>query len=103
MVRPKVEWDPTWDDDWQAAQGGLEEEMEEEHPRNPEQAVQLYRYGFGAARREPVLLWSSVESDLYQDYMSGSPEPGPEEADEDELGWELARSWVQRGWEAGRQ
>lgn len=100
MIRPKVEWDPTWDDDWQAAETQLADELEEEHPRNPEQAVQLYRYGFGAAQKEPATLWSAVESDLYEDYMSGAPEPGYEGMED--LDWEQARAWAQRGWEAAK-
>jgi hypothetical protein len=101
MARPKIEWDATWDDDWQTVKVRLEDELEEEHPRNPEQAVQLYRYGFGTARREPVLMWSDVESNLYEDYMGGAPEPGMERAPDD-LEWEQVREWAQRGWEAAQ-
>ena len=97
MARPKVEWDPSWDDDWQAVQGNLEEEIEEEHPHTPAEAVKLYRYGFGAARRHPTHEWSDVEAELYQDYMGGAPEPGEPEPEEE---WEEVRGWARRGWQA---
>lgn len=101
MIRPTVEWDQSWDDDWQSAKVRLEDELEEEHPRNPEQALQLYRYGFGAAMREPVRMWSDVESTLYEDYMAGAPEPGSDQ-DLSEIEWEQARTWAHRGWEAAQ-
>jgi len=100
MARPKVEWDPSWDDDWQMAQHKLEQEIEQEHPYERKEAVEMYRYGFSAARRQPLHDWSDVESDLYQDYMSGAPEPG--EPVEQEKSWEEVREWAHRGWEAAR-
>lgn len=100
MHESNIEWNPSWDDDWMIAQRQLNDELEEEHPRNPEQAVELYRYGFVAAHRQPPPDWSNVESELYQDYMSGSPEPGP--AQTEDLDWEQSRSWAQRGYEASR-
>ena len=96
MTRPKAEWDPSWDDDWQSAQGKLEQEIEDEHPLDPRAAVEFYRYGFGGARKHPLHDWSDVEVELYQDYMSGAPEPG--EAQE-EMDWEQARQWAYRGWQ----
>ena len=99
MAKPKVEWDPSWDDDWQAAQAKLEEEIETEHPRPPKEAVSFYRYGFGAALRHPTHEWSDVEADMYQDYMGGAPEPGESEEDVD---WEEAGLWARRGWLAAR-
>lgn len=99
MARPKVEWDPSWDEDWESEMGKLEEEMEDEHPRSPEEAVKLYRYGYSAARRHPMHEWSDVESELYQDYMTGAPEPG--EPGSTNMAWEQATDWVQRGWRAG--
>lgn len=95
MTRPKIEWDPSWDDGWQSVQGKLEQEVEDEHPLNPREAVEFYRFGFGAARKHPLHDWSDVETELYQDYMSGAPEPGEAQAD---LDWEQARSWIYRGW-----
>ena len=96
MVRLKVEWDPSWDDGWPAAGGpDLESMIEEEHPPEPERAVEYYRYGFSVARRHPLHEWPDVESELYQDYMAGVTEPGEEEE------WEEVRAWVHRGWEAG--
>ena len=100
MVRPKVEWDPSWDDDWQALQDKLEHEIEEEHPHNPDEAVELYRYGFSAAQKHPMHDWTDVESELYQDYMGGAPEPG--EQQEEEMDWERVSEWARRGWEAAR-
>ena len=100
MVRPKVEWDPSWDDDWQSLQGELKDEVEDEHPRDPEEAVNLYRFGFSIARKHPIHDWSYIEGEMYQDYMSGAPEPGEEKGEENE--WEAARSWIRRGWEAAR-
>lgn len=100
MQKPKVEWDPSWDDDWKAAQEKLEQEIEDEHPLDPEQAVELYRYGFVEARRHPTREWSDVESKLYQDYMGGAPEPG--EWQGEETGWEQARVWAHHGWEIAR-
>lgn len=99
MVKPKVEWDPSWDDDWQSAQAKLEEEIEDEHPHDPEEAVRLYRHGYAEARRHPLHDWSDVEADLYQDYMGGAPEPG--ENVEEQEAWEQARVWSHRGWQAG--
>jgi len=101
MARPKIEWDPSWDDDWQAVQGKLEDEIEQEHPKSPREAVQLYRHGFSAALLHPLHEWREIESELYQDYMAGAPEPG-EEAEEEEAGWEQARGWAYRGWQAAR-
>ena len=95
MTKPRVEWDPSWDDGWQSVQTKLEQEIEDEHPLDPREAVELYRFGFGEARRHPLHDWSDVEVELYQDYMSGAPEPG--EAQED-VGWEQAREWAYRGW-----
>lgn len=100
MVRPKVEWDPSWDDDWQSVQGALETEIEEQQPPDRERALDLYRYGFSVARRRPTHTWSDVESDLYQDYMSVPLEEREEEGEEP--GWEHARAWAHRGWEAAR-
>lgn len=102
MATPNVEWDPSWDTDWQAAQAKLEQEVEEEHPLNPKEAVEFYRYGFSVARKHPMHEWSDIESELYQDYMSGAPEPGEPEGEEEELGWEQARQWAYRGWRATR-
>lgn len=98
MNELKLEWDPSWDDDWQAALRTIEEEMEEEHPLSPEQAVELYQYGFSAARKHPLREWPEVESELYQDYMSGAPEPGEFEDEE----WETSRDWARRGWESSK-
>jgi hypothetical protein len=98
-VRPRVEWDPSWDDDWQSAQAKLEEEIEEDRPRNPKDAVDLYRYGFAVARRHPSREWSDVESELYQDYETGMSEPGALSGDT----WTERRSWAERGWEAARE
>jgi len=97
MLTHTDEWDPSWDEDWQAVLSRLEEEVEEEHPPSPEEAVEYYRYGFIAARRHPLHEWPDVESELYQDYMSGAPGPGEEEGKEED--WERAREWARRGWE----
>lgn len=100
MRRLKVEWDPSWDEDWLSAQRRLEDEIEEQRPRSPREAVEFYRYGFSIARRHPLHEWADVESNLYQDYMSGAPEPG--EAETEETNWEDARAWAYRGWEAAQ-
>lgn len=100
MDRPKAEWDPSWDDDWQAAQGKLEEEIEDERPHPPGEAVSYYRYGFTEARRQSSLEWSDVEAEMYQDYMVGAPEPG--EPANTGMGWEEASDWARRGWQAAR-
>ena len=97
MLTHTDEWDPSWDEDWQAVLSRLEEEVEEEHPPSPEEAVEYYRYGFIAARKHPLHEWPDVESELYQDYMSGAPGPGEEESQEED--WERAREWARRGWE----
>ncbi|HEY3298500.1 MAG TPA: hypothetical protein VGK34_07585 [Armatimonadota bacterium] len=99
MLKIQTEWDPNWDDDWRAALTRLENEVEDEHPLNAEQSVELYRFGFSAARRLPMPVWSDVESELYQDYMNGEPEPG--ETQTQEMSWDESRELAQRGWEAG--
>ena len=99
MAKPKVEWDASWDDDWQSVQGKLEEEIETEHPRTAEEAVRFYKYGFSAARRHPTHEWSEIEEDMYQDYMSGAPEPGEVEP---EVEWERVSDWAHQGWLAGK-
>lgn len=101
MDRPRVEWDPSWDDDWRTVQGRLEEEIEEKHPRNPEEAVSLYRYGFSTARQHPLKEWSFVESDLYEDYMGGAPRPG-ESPNEEDVDWDRIRTWAFHGWKAAQ-
>ena len=103
MRKPGVEWDPSWDEDWMAEQGKLEEEVEDEHPRKPEEAVELYRYGFSVAKAHPGREWSDVESELYQDYMTGAPEPGQEGIPLPEEDWESRSGWARSGWEAGRR
>lgn len=100
MAKPEFEWEPSWNDDWLAVQDELEDMVEKEEPLNPEEAVEMYRYGFSMARRHPRRDWSDVESDLYQDYMSGAPEPRRE--DLEQTGWDRSREWAQRGWQAGR-
>jgi hypothetical protein len=100
MTRPKAEWDPSWDDDWQAAQDQLGGQIEEQRPHPPAEAVQYYRHGFIAAMRHPAHDWSDVESELYQDYMAGAPEPN--EPGSTNMSWEEASDWVQRGWQAAR-
>lgn len=99
MAKTTVKWNPTWEEDWQAAQAELEAKIEEEHPPDPEEAIEYYRYGFVAARRHPLHDWSDVENNLYQDYMTGVMETEP---GEEQTGWELARAWTHRGWEAAR-
>ncbi|MHB0911992.1 MAG: hypothetical protein ACYC2Y_00925 [Armatimonadota bacterium] len=96
MARPKMEWDPSWDDDWAQALGPLEDELADEHPKNPRQAVEMYRYGYAAGKQQPPREWSDVESNLYQDYMSGAPEPG-------QMEWDEASDYAERGFEAGRE
>ncbi len=100
MARPRAEWDPSWDDDWQAAQETLDEQIEEEHPHPPEEAVKFYRYGFIEAMQHPSHEWSDAEAEMYQDYMSGAPEPGAVASMT--MSWEEASDWVYRGWQAGR-
>jgi len=100
MLTHNHEWDPSWDKDWQAALGKLEEGIEEEHPLNPAEAVEYYRYGFIAARKHPLHEWPEVESEFYQDYMTGAPESGEQEGEEED--WERAREWARRGWEVVR-
>ncbi|GEM_PF-2168716 len=97
MERPRAEWDPSWDDDWQAAQPDLEEEIRDEHPPDPRKAVEYYRYGFIAAKRHPLHEWPSIEEELYEDFMTGAGQPLDEE------GFEESREWFRRGWEAGRE
>lgn len=103
MPNSSTQWEPSWDDDWRAAQRQLEEEIEEEHPHNPDQAVEMYRFGFTAAHRVPLPVWSDIESELYGDYMAGAPEPGSTETEEEqrEMTWEQSRDWAERGWGAG--
>lgn len=101
MKRPDIEWDPSWDIDWTDVRTELEDELEDEHPLNPEQAVELYRYGYSAARKAPSDTWSDVEADLYEDYMTGAPEPGPPHREG--INWDDMRDWARRGWEAGRK
>ena len=98
MTKPKVEWDASWDDDWQSVKCKLEEEIESEHPRTPSEAVRFYKYGYSAARGHPTHEWSDVEADFYQDYMGGAPEPGETEP---EMEWEHVSGWAHRGWLAG--
>jgi len=98
MTKPKVEWDASWDDDWQTFLGKLEDEIESEHPREPREAVRFYRMGFSAGRRHPTHDWADVETDMYQDYMGGAPEPGETEPD---VEWEEASVWAHQGWLAG--
>ena len=100
MDRPKAEWDPSWDEDWQAVLGNLEEEIEDEHPRAPAEAVQYDQYGFSAAYRHPSREWSDVQSEVYQDYMTGAPEPG--EPASTNMDWQEASEWAQRGYQAAR-
>ncbi len=101
MRRPKVEWDPSWDDDWQAAQPDLEAQIEADHPPQPERAVEYYRYGFSAAKRHPLHEWPDVQRELYEDYMTGLAELEEEERPGEGERWEQARVWAHRGWEAG--
>lgn len=100
MVGPVIEWNLSWDDDWQSAKNNLEDELAEEHPPNPEKAIEYYRYGFSIGHKHPLLEWSDVESDIYQDYMTGAQESLTEESDESD--WEHARVWTHLGWKAGR-
>lgn len=102
MDRLPIEWNPSWDDDWQAQENKLSEEIEEDHPRIPEKAVEFYRYGYASARNQPINEWPDVEKDLYEDYMSGLPAPG---AFEGGLETEFRQGivWAHRGWEAGRR
>lgn len=101
MARPKAEWDPSWDDDWQAVQGELKDQIQEARPHPPGEAVNLYRYGFGRALQQPSREWSDVESEMYQDYMGGAPEPTGEPASTN-MDWEEATDWARRGWHAAR-
>lgn len=100
MPLPKAEWDPSWDDDWQTARETLDEQIEEEHPHTAEDAVQYYRYGFIEAKRHPSHEWTDVESEMYQDYMTGAPEPSAVASTG--MPWDEASDWVQRGWQAAR-
>ena len=101
MPRLPLEWDPSWDDDWQARENKLEEEIEDEHPRKPAEAVEFYRFGYASARRQPTHDWPEVEREMYEDYMSGLPEPG-EPIVEHESDFREGVAWAHRGWEAGR-
>jgi len=100
MEKPRFDWDPSWDDDWSNLTLQLKDEIDECNPPDPTQAIELYRFGFTAARRHPLPVWSDVESQLYQDYMSGSPDS--DLGDNREMSWEQSRDWAHRGFEAGR-
>lgn len=92
------ERDPSWDDDWRDVLPRVQDEIEEEHPPDPRQAVQYFQYGFAAGRKHPSHEWPEVEQDLYEDYMTGVSEPPDEQAE----GWQIARAWAHRGFEAGQ-
>lgn len=96
MQRPVSDWDPSWDDDWQAAQPDLEEQIREDHPPDPAKAVEYYRYGFVAAKRNAAYGRPENLSELYEDFMTGVGEPIAEE------GYEETQGWLRRGWDAGR-
>lgn len=97
MQRSRTEWDPSWDDDWQAAQPDLEAQIRDDRPPDPRLAVEYYRYGFIAAKRHPLHELPANEEELYEDYMTGVGEPVNEE------GYEDTREWFHRGWNAARE
>ena len=97
MDRSRTEWDPSWDDDWRAAQPDLEDQIREDHPPDPRAAVQYYRYGFIAGKRHPEHELPANEEELYQDFMTGVGEPNTEAGAED------TREWFHRGWDAARE
>ena len=101
MAGLRAEWDPSWDDDWQAAQNQLTGPIEEERPHPPAEALQYYRHGFSEGMGHPDYEWSDVQSDIYQDYMAGAP--APNEPGGPNLSWEEVSEWVQRGWQAARE
>jgi hypothetical protein len=97
MHRPSSEWNPDWDQDWQAAQPDLEEQLREDHPSDPRKAIAHYRRGFIAAKRHPFRESPENERELYEDYMTGSGEPSSQE------GVDETHGWFRRGWDAARE
>lgn len=97
MDRSRAEWDPSWDDDWQAAQPDLEEQIREDHPVDTGVAVEYYRFGFIAGKRHPMHELPTNAEALYEDFMTGVGEPISEE------GFEETREWFHRGWDAARE
>lgn len=96
MDRPRAEWDPSWDDDWQSAQPDLEKQIREDRPPDPGKAVEYYRHGFSVAKRHPSREWPENDRELYGDFMTGVGEPVEEE------GFEETAEWFHRGWDAAR-
>ncbi len=98
MRRHVLEWDPSWDDDWQAAQPDLERLIEEGCPPEPTKAVEYYKYGFIMRKKHPFHPWPEIEREIYQDYMTGQLELTEGED------WEEARRYIKAGWlRASRQ
>jgi len=77
MTQPRTEWDATWDDDWPTSKNSDPHFLNDEQAVSPLDAVNIILYGHPKPENGE-LIRSDVEADVYQDYMTGSPEPGDE-------------------------
>ncbi|MFA6666027.1 MAG: hypothetical protein WCT06_05610, partial [Armatimonadota bacterium] len=73
MAKPKAEWDPSWDDDWQNERLTVAEEMVCKNPRTPAETVEVYRSGCMPPKYHPREQ-SDIEAQMYSEYMSQEPE-----------------------------
>jgi hypothetical protein len=79
MAKPKAEWDPSWDDDWQNEKMTLAEGIVCKRPRTPAETVEKYRSGCTPSKYHPREQ-SDVEAQMYAEYMSQEPEEDEESA-----------------------
>jgi hypothetical protein len=73
MAKPKAEWDPSWDDDWQNERLTLAEGIVCKRPRTPAETVEAFRSGCGPSKYHPREQ-SDVEAQMYEEYMAQESE-----------------------------